>query len=174
MLQIPFEPFTFFTITYPLTSGVVEAPQTTSQPVSSIVLCSPLPSGTWRTPGLSIPWCCLPTFSSVRLVFFLLSLRLARMFWPDVMNGRHVDITSVCVSLRCSGSNRVVQLPDGSWHDFLVINMVFFMHAISLMHTCRLKMVVRIDTILWMWYYASIRTRTVERNALKKYLKLWW
>ena len=32
--------------------------------------CSPLPSWTWRTPGLSIPWCCLPTSSSVCLVFF--------------------------------------------------------------------------------------------------------
>ena len=25
-------------------------------------LCSPLPSGTWRTPGLSIPRCCLSTY----------------------------------------------------------------------------------------------------------------
>ena len=29
--------------------------QMISQPVSSISLCSPLPPGTWRTPGLSIP-----------------------------------------------------------------------------------------------------------------------
>ena len=36
--------------------------------------CSPLPSGACRTPGLSIPWCCLPTSSFVRLVFFHLSL----------------------------------------------------------------------------------------------------
>ena len=47
--------------TYPLTAGVVGALQMSSQPVSSIFLCSPLPSGTWRTPGLSIPFCCLPT-----------------------------------------------------------------------------------------------------------------
>ena len=40
--------------------------------------CSPLPSGTWRTPGLFIPRCCLPTSSSVCLVFFPLSLCLAR------------------------------------------------------------------------------------------------
>ena len=40
-----------------------------------------------RTPGLSIPWCCLPTSSSVCLVFFPLSLCLARWFWPDLMNG---------------------------------------------------------------------------------------
>ena len=41
-----------FTFTYPLTAGVVGAPQMTSRPVSSIFLCSPLPSGTWRIPGL--------------------------------------------------------------------------------------------------------------------------
>ena len=41
--------------TYPLTAGVVRAPQMISQPVSSIFPCSPLPSGTWRTPGLSFP-----------------------------------------------------------------------------------------------------------------------
>ena len=40
-----------------------------SQPVSSIFPCSALPSGTLRTPGLSIPWCCLPTSSSLCLVF---------------------------------------------------------------------------------------------------------
>ena len=39
----------------PLTARVVVAPQVISQPVSSIFLCSPLPYGTWRTPGLSIP-----------------------------------------------------------------------------------------------------------------------
>ena len=43
----------------PLTAGMVGAPQMTPQPVSSIFLCSPLPSGTWWTPGLSVPWCCL-------------------------------------------------------------------------------------------------------------------
>ena len=42
-------------IIYPLTTRVVQAPQMISQPVSSIFPCSLLPSGTWRTPGLSIP-----------------------------------------------------------------------------------------------------------------------
>ena len=65
---------------YPVTVRVVGAPQMISQPVSSILSCSPLPSGTWWTPGLSIPWCCLPTTSSVCLVFFPLSLCLARWF----------------------------------------------------------------------------------------------
>ena len=68
---------------------VVGAPQMISQPVSSIFLCSPLPSGTWWTPGLSIPWCYLQTSSSVSLVFFPFSLCLARWFSPDMMNGRH-------------------------------------------------------------------------------------
>ena len=63
----------------PLIARVVGAPQIILQPVFSIFPCSPLPSGTCRTPGLSIPWCCLPTSSSVCLVFFPLSLCLARM-----------------------------------------------------------------------------------------------
>ena len=105
----------FFTFTYPLTAGVVGAPQMTSQPVPSSFLCSPLPWGTWRTPGLSILWCCLLASFSVCLVFFPFSLSPARWFWPDLMNGRHNHTTSVCVSLRCSGL-RVVRLPAGSWH----------------------------------------------------------
>ena len=50
--------YTSHHLIYTLTARVVGAPQMISQPVSSI---SPMPSGTWRTPGLSIPWCCLPT-----------------------------------------------------------------------------------------------------------------
>ena len=41
--------------------------------------------------------CCLHTSSSVCLVFFPLSLCLARWFWPDLMNGRHVHTTSLCL-----------------------------------------------------------------------------
>ena len=95
----------------PLTARVVGAPQMILQPVFSISPCSPLPSGTCRTPGLSIPWCCLPTSSSVCLVFFALSLCLAIWFWPDLMNGNHDHTTAVCVSLRWSGGLRVVRLP---------------------------------------------------------------
>ena len=57
-----------FTFTYPLTAGVAGAPQMTFQPVSSIFLCSPLPPRIWRTRGLSIPRCSLPTSSPVCLV----------------------------------------------------------------------------------------------------------
>ena len=73
--------------------------------------CSPLPSGTWRTPGLYIP-----ASSFVCLVFFPLSLYLSRWFWPDLMNGRHIHTTAVCVSLQWSGDFRVVRLPAKSWH----------------------------------------------------------
>ena len=77
---------------YPLTTRVVGTPQMISQPVFSIFPCSQLPSGTWRTPGLSIPWCCLPTSSSVCFVFFPLSLCLLRWVRSDLMNGRHDHI----------------------------------------------------------------------------------
>ena len=46
-----------------------------------------------QTPGLSTPWC-WPTSSSVCLVFFPLSLCLARWLWPDLMNGKHDHTTS--------------------------------------------------------------------------------
>ena len=69
----------------PLTTRVVGAPQMILQPVFSIFPSSPMPSGTCWTPGLSILWCCLPTSSFVHLVFFPLSLCLARWFWPDLM-----------------------------------------------------------------------------------------
>ena len=113
-IQNVFERFIIIII-YPLTARVAGAPQMISQPVFSIFPCSPLPSGTCRTPGLSIPLCCLPTSSSVCLVFFPLSLCLARWFWPDLMNLRHDHTTAVCDSLRSSGL-RVNRLPAGSWH----------------------------------------------------------
>ena len=100
---------------YPLTARVFGAPKMISQPVSSTFPCSPLPSGTRWTPGLSIPWCCFPTSSSVCFVFPL-SLCLARLFWPDLMNRRHDHTTAVCVSLQWLGGLYVVRLPAGSWH----------------------------------------------------------
>ena len=42
-------------LNYPLSTRVVGAPQMISQPVSSIFPSSPLPAGTWRIPGPSIP-----------------------------------------------------------------------------------------------------------------------
>ena len=66
-------------ISHPLSARVVGAPKMILQPVFSIFPCSPLPSGTCRTPGLSIPWCCLPTSSSACRVFFPISLCLCKM-----------------------------------------------------------------------------------------------
>ena len=88
----------------------------TTDDFATIFPCSPLPSRTCRTPDLSIPWCIFPISLTVYLVFFPLSLRLARWFWPDLMNGKHDHTTAVCVSLRSSRGFRVVQLPAGSWH----------------------------------------------------------
>ena len=102
-------------IIYPLTARVIGSPQMLSKSISSIFPCSQLPSGTWRTPSLSIPWC-LPTSSSICLVFFPLSMCLARWIWPDLMNRRHDHTTTVCVSLLWSGGLHVVWLPAGSWH----------------------------------------------------------
>ena len=69
----------------PLNASVVGAPQVILQPVFPIFPCSPLPSGTCRTQGLSIPWCCLPTSSFVCLVFFPLVTVPCEMVWarPD-------------------------------------------------------------------------------------------
>ena len=66
-------------IVYPLTARVVGTQQMISQTVSSIFPCSPLPSGTWRTPGLALmlsshlflcPPCLLPPFTvACKIVF---------------------------------------------------------------------------------------------------------
>ena len=62
-------------IFYPLTTRVVGAPQMISQPFFSGFLCSPLPSGTCRTPGLS----CLSAkaFSKIQVFNLLLLEHLA-------------------------------------------------------------------------------------------------
>ena len=94
----------FFAVTHPLSTRVVGAPLITSTLVSSIFLYSQLLSGTWRTPCLSIPRCCLPTPFSVSLVFFLFSLCRARWFWPDLMNARHIHTNhSRLISYNVSG-----------------------------------------------------------------------
>ena len=49
-------------ISYPLTARVVGAPEMSWHQFPPF-FSSQLPSGTWQTPGLSIPWCCLPTSS---------------------------------------------------------------------------------------------------------------
>ena len=98
-----------------LTVRVVWAPQMILQPVISIFHCSPPPSWTWQTPGLSNPRCCLPTSSSVCLVFSPLSLCLARWFWPNLMNGRH-DHTISCSLRLFTMIRRSLCGPIACWH----------------------------------------------------------
>ena len=105
---------------YPLTARVVGALQMISQGTSFLNFS--LFSTALLDLANSRP---VPSSSSVYLVFFPLSLCLARWFWPDLMDGRHDHATAVCVSLRWSGGLRVVRLPVGSWHGLLVGNMVF-------------------------------------------------
>ena len=114
----------------PLTARVLGAPQMILQPVSSNFPCSPLTSGTWRTPGLSVPWCCLPISSSVCLVFFPFHWNLQHGFgqtwWTGNMtiplqfaslyNGQRVFMWSDCL------------LDLGI--DFLIDNMVFVWDAL--------------------------------------------
>ena len=100
-------------IIYPLTARVIGAPEMISQPVFSIFPCSPLPSETCRTPGLSIPWCCLPTSSSVYLVFFPLSLCLVRWFWPDLMN-EHLDKASTAYGMEISAKKTMLMTNNTS------------------------------------------------------------
>ena len=122
-------------IIYPLTARVVGAPQTISQPVSSIFACCPLPSWTWWTPGLSIHFlmlsshlflclpCLLPPFTAPCKM--ALARPNERKTWPYQVVGRlsgltpgfhtkwyRVDhTTAVCFSSRWSGGLRVVRLP---------------------------------------------------------------
>ena len=111
-------------IVYPLITRVVGAPQMILQPVFSIFPCSPLPSGTCRTPGMSIPWCCLPTSSFVRLVFFPLSLcqdGFGQTWWTGNMTiplqfASFYDRQEIFMWF-----NRLLDLGT----DFLVGNMVF-------------------------------------------------
>ena len=119
---------------------VVGAPQMISQPVSSIFPSSPAPTGTCRTPGLSIPWCCLPTSSSVCLVFFPLLLCLASWFWPDLMNGWHDQtwhippfrgITRGKTWKENCLENRLLQLGASLWKT---VSLMPRSHEMSLLH----------------------------------------
>ena len=69
-----------FTFIYPLAARVIGAPHMTSQPVSSTFLCSPLSSGTWRTPGLSIPDVVIAPLFSCLSCLLPLPLCLAILF----------------------------------------------------------------------------------------------
>ena len=158
--MFPCVSFIIIIIIYPLTVRVVWAPKMILRPVFSIFSCSPLPSGTCRTPGLSIPWCCLPTFSSVCLVFFPLSVCLARWFWPDQMNGKHDHTTEVCGSLRSSGGLRVVQLPAGSCYG-----LPHWLHGLCM----RCVVSCGSTSFLWLVYvFGALLCRVHDSQAYRK------
>ena len=93
---------------YPLTARVIGAPQMTSQPISSIFCLFSTVLRDMANFRL-VYSLMLSSHLFFCLVFFSLSLCLARWFWPDLMKGRHVHTTAVCVSLRWSGCLRVVR-----------------------------------------------------------------
>ena len=89
-------------IIYPSTARVVGAPQMILQPVSSFFPVLHCPLGLAELQACPFPDVVFPhlPLSALSVVFFHLSLYLARWFWPDLMNGRHDHTTAVCVSLR--------------------------------------------------------------------------
>ena len=97
---------------------VVGPTQGTPQPVFSSFLRFTLPSGTWQTPGLSIPWCCLLTFFGCCLPYllplFILLCKMAlarpdeRETWPYHCSLRLFKVVR---------DLRVVQLTARSWHE---------------------------------------------------------
>ena len=115
--------FTSFIFTYPLTAGgrwgTTHRTSTTSSLHFSLFttalwnLANPRPVHSLM---LSSHLFFFLSFFSVCLAFFPLSLSVAKRFWQDLMNGRQVHTTVVCVSLRWSGGLRTVRLPAGSWH----------------------------------------------------------
>ena len=175
-----------------LTARVVGAPQMILQPVFSIYPCSPLPSGTCRTPGLSILRCCLPTSSSLCLVFFALSLCLAVWFWPWWTGNMTIplqfaslyDGQEVFVRLNCL-------LDLGT--DFLVGNMrcvvscgstsfpwfVFFFGALLWgsrisKHTERWMWQGSASVVSWSWERYSCQSKLVSALSMLLLSVLFW
>ena len=95
-------------IIYPLSARVVGAPRMISQPLSYFFPCSPLPSGSWRNPGLCIPRCCLPTYSQ--------SLSFTRT--PTVCPLTEVPLSFLYQNSHCLSLTRtpiVCPLPELQW-----------------------------------------------------------
>ena len=106
---------------------------TTEDFTTSFLLFSLFSTALWDLAGLFIPWCCLLTPSSVCLVFFPLSLCLARWFWTVLMNRRHDHTTAVYISLRWSGLPVVSCLLDLGM-DFLSRNIFVLISVRILVH----------------------------------------
>ena len=109
-----------FHVNYPFTARVVAAPQMISQPVSSIFLCSPLPSWTWSVHSLMLFahfFLCLlcllhpppPTHTHTPFIVPCKSV-LARSDERETCSQQF----SLRLFLRWSGGLRLVRLPAGS------------------------------------------------------------
>ena len=97
---------------YPLTAGIVGAPQMTSQPVFSVFPHCPQGLGELQAcPFFDVVF---PPVLLSALFSSHFTLCLERWFWPYLMNGRHDHTTSVCTSLPWSGCLLVVRFPAGS------------------------------------------------------------
>ena len=145
-----------------------------SQPISSIFPCSPLPSGTLRTPGLSIPRCCLHTSSSICLVFFPLSLCLARWFRPDLTNGRHDHTTAVCVSFTMA--RRSSCGPIAYWilarTSSLVTWSLYEMHSILQKHCISMACILLWSSAVSVHDSQAYRKMDVKRERISCILEL--
>ena len=88
---------------YPLTAKIAGAPQMISQPVSSIFPCSPLPSGTWRTPGVFILWCCLSTLflCLVSALFYFIHRQNGGTVYKQYVRGKVVSRTRCFIRSNC-------------------------------------------------------------------------
>ena len=95
---------------------VTGAPQMTSRPISPLFSVLHFPLGLGKLQACPFPDVIFQPLPLSALSFPPFSLCLARWFWPDLINWRHVHTTSVCVSLRWSKGFHVVWLPAGSWH----------------------------------------------------------
>ena len=134
---------------------------------------TPLPPGTWRTPGLSIPRCCLPTSSSVCLVFFPLSLCLAKWFWPDLMDGRHVH---TAFTLRLFTMVRSSCGPIASWilaQTFsLVIWPLYEMRSILPQQLISMTRILLCSCTVSVHYLQAYRKMDVTRERISRILEL--
>ena len=111
----------------------------------------------------------LPTSSFVHLVFFPLSLCLARWFWPDLMNGKHDDTTAVCVRRSSCG-------PIACWilaqTSVLVRWSLYEMHSILLQHFISMASVLLCTSGVRVHDSQAYRKMDVTRERISCILEL--
>ena len=106
-------------ITYPFTARIVGATHYTDDFTPSFLHFPLFSTALWVLPYTRpVHSLMLSSHLFLCLVFFPLSLCLARWFWPGLMNERHDHTTAVCISL---WPDRLLDLGT----DFLVGNMIF-------------------------------------------------